>query len=348
MRTSGRLWSGRALGPAMLAILGVATTGCPAAELSPREALLEAADEAGVEVRAEEVYVVARGEESIVAAPIAGWESIPATQLSQGVPFAFAYLSSGDIGVPAGYYTLRGRAEVSSVGVVDATIELLDRGGEVAGQLPAVAEIHSLTVPQPLPFERSFITSWPGDRGETVVWFRCPNGVCIRTPILAPRPVSFPPISLEDSPRRALEQASAHAGVRIDVEQTLSVVRAGSAVAAAPTTAWADIPATDLPNGVDFAFAYLASDELDVPPGYYTLRAFAEPTGPGLVPARVALLDHHGESVRQLEAEVMIHSMTVPEQRPFPGSTITTVPGTEELAFWFQCSNGQCVRLRLR
>jgi hypothetical protein len=353
MKTFGRFWSRRPVGLAMLraaglALLVVSLTGCPRAETSPHEALLEAARDAGVEVHAEEVYTLSRGEESVVAAPIAGWETIPATQLAEGVPFAFAYLSAREAGVPEGYYTLRAFADATSVGTVEARVELVDEEGEVAGQLPAVAEIHALSVPEHPPFERSFITSRPGDSGQTVLWFRCPNGVCIRTPILSRRPIGFPAMDVEGDPRRALEQASATANVQIDSAQTLSVFRPGSAVAAAPLVSWADVPATQLANGVDFAFAYLASDELDVPPGYYTLRAVAEPTGPGLVPARVALLDHRGESVRQLEAEVMVHSMTVPEQRQFPGSIVTTVPGAEHLTLWFQCSNGQCVRLLLR
>jgi hypothetical protein len=135
------------------------------------------------------------------------------------------------------------------------------------------------------------------------------------------------------------------AGVGIDAEQTFSVFRPGVAVAAAPTTAWADIPATELPNGVEFAYAYLSSRELGIPAGYYTLRAFAEPTGTGVTSARVEVVGHGGEVVAQIAAEVEVHSMTVPEERPFPGSIITTVPRAERLTFWFQCSNGQCLRL---
>lgn len=313
-----------------------------------QERLLDAARDAGVEVRAQETFVLSSGEETVAIAPIAGWETVPASELANGVPVAFAYISSREVGVDEGFYTLRASADEIRLGTVDATVELVDRGDDVAGRIAAEAEIHATTVPARLPFETTFVTSRPDDLGRPTVWLRCPNGVCIRIPVLPRRPIGFPPINVEADSPRALRQASEAAGVRIDAEQTFSVFRPGSAIAAAPVTAWADQAASELRDGVDFAYAYLGSGELDVPPGYYTLRAFAEPTEPGLVQARVEIVDHHGEVVAETPAEVEVHSMRVPEQRPFPGTVIATLPGAEHLTLWFRCSNGQCIRLRLR
>ncbi len=121
-----------------LVVLLVAAYGCPPPEgqdLSQR--LLEASEAAGVDVRAEEVFSISRGEESLAAAPVAGWESIPATQLTEGVDVAFAWIDTAEPDVPAGFYTLRAIADATSVGTVDARVQLVDEEGEVASELPA-------------------------------------------------------------------------------------------------------------------------------------------------------------------------------------------------------------------
>lgn len=152
-------------------------TPCPPSK-SPKDQLVDASKAAGVNVNAEEVFSVSRDSESVIAAPIAGWEKIPATALAKGVDFGFAYFSTEEPRVPAGYYRLKAFADVTAVGTVKGRVQLLDRGGQVTAELPADVEVHSLTVPAEAATQRSFVVGIPRERRQGI-WFRCPNGVCI-------------------------------------------------------------------------------------------------------------------------------------------------------------------------
>ncbi len=54
-------------------------------------------------------------------------------------------------------------------------VQLIDRFGKIVAEIPAEAEIHSLRVPDNL-----VVGDMPG---VTYVWYRCPNGVCVRIPV---------------------------------------------------------------------------------------------------------------------------------------------------------------------
>ncbi|MFY9554886.1 MAG: hypothetical protein WAV20_18205 [Blastocatellia bacterium] len=154
---------------------GLATTG---------RLLVSASKLARVKVHSEEVFSIARGTEALAVAPVAGWERIPATQMRNGVNIAFAYFDTKEPKVRRGYYTLKAYANVTEVGTVDARVELIDRSGRVAGEIPAQAEIHSLTVPPEAASRRTFVTTatavqTPINPNRPRIWFRCPNGVCI-------------------------------------------------------------------------------------------------------------------------------------------------------------------------
>ncbi len=165
-------------------------TPCPKGE-SANDQLITASKAAGVNVHAEEAFTVSRGSETITTAPIAGWEKIPATDLAKGVDFAYGYFSSQEPRIAAGNYTLRATADVRAVGTVKGRVQFVDRGGKVAAEVPADIEVHSLTVPAEAASRRSFVTT-------TIVaerlnlWHRCPNGVCVRTPIFLPRDFPIP------------------------------------------------------------------------------------------------------------------------------------------------------------
>ncbi len=165
-------------------------TPCPK-DQSPKDQLVDASKAAGVNIHVDEVFGLSRGAETVTSAPIAGWEKIPATALAKGVDFGFAYISTEEPRVPAGYYTMRGFADVTSVGTVKGRVQLVDRGGNVAAELPSEVEVHSLTVPAEAANARSFVTATNvGDR--ILFWHRCPNGVCIRVPIFVPRRFPIP------------------------------------------------------------------------------------------------------------------------------------------------------------
>ena len=186
-----------AVGLLALSLLQFGVAGCSRPkETNPGGQLLEASKEAGVQVNAEEVFTLSRGAETVAVAPIAGWEQVPATDLRKGVNVAYAYFSTQEPKVPAGYYTLKAYADVNGVGTVAARVQLVDRGGKVVGEIPAEAEVHSLTVPPTAASQRTFVTTTddreavatqvaPGIRPR--IWIRCPNGVCLRWVVFGPR-----------------------------------------------------------------------------------------------------------------------------------------------------------------
>jgi hypothetical protein len=153
---------------------------------SPGNRLLAMSAASGVQVNPEEIFTLSRSNETVTVAPVVGWEQIPATALRNGVDFGYAYFATTDAGVPAGYYRLRATANVTATGTIPGRIQLIDRSGEVRGELPAEVEVHSLTVPAQLPFPRTYATAIT-DGPRQLIWMRCPNGVCIRWIVLRNR-----------------------------------------------------------------------------------------------------------------------------------------------------------------
>jgi hypothetical protein len=159
-------------------------SGCCPRKTGPitSEEFLTASKAAGVDVRADQVFAISRDAESVITAPTTAWAQIPATELPKGVTFAFAHLSTLEPKVPAGYYTFKAFADDIRVGTVDARVQLIDRAGKVAAELPTQIEIHSLTVPAESRI--SYVTtSNPAAResaGDRVTyWYRCSNGQCV-------------------------------------------------------------------------------------------------------------------------------------------------------------------------
>lgn len=153
---------------------------------SPGEQLVKASKDAGVNIHPEEVFTLSRGTETITGAPIAGWEQIPATAHANGVEIGYAFISSEEPRIPAGYYRLKGFVQANQVGRTEGRVQLIDQGGKVATELPSQVEIHSLTVPAEAARSRSFVTALT-ENSRSVIWFRCPNGVCFRFDIMRPR-----------------------------------------------------------------------------------------------------------------------------------------------------------------
>ena len=170
-----------------LLLSGVSACKEPAAtSQTPGEQLVKASKEAGVNVHPEEVFTLSRGNETITGAPIVGWEQIPATAHANGVEFGYAYISTEEPRIPAGYYKLKGFVQANQVGTTEGRVQLIDKGGKVAAELPSQVEIHSLTVPAEAARSRSFVTAI-AQGNRNVIWFRCPNGVCFRMPVLRDR-----------------------------------------------------------------------------------------------------------------------------------------------------------------
>lgn len=109
-----------------------------------------------------------------------------------------------------------------------------------------------------------------------------------------------------------ISRAAGYLGVQVETENMVSVSQGGATLSTATIRSWRSTPATELPNGVNYAVAYLNSPGQRFPAGYYTLRAFANPHGVGQVEGRVQVIDATGRTVNEVPATIDISSMTVP------------------------------------
>ena len=151
--------------------------------------LVAASRAAKVQVHPEEFFSMTQGTETFSVAPVVGWQRTPATDLRKGVNIGYGYFSTAEPRIPRGYYTLRAYADVNDVGTIAARIQFIDRSGRVAAELPAQADIHSLTVPPGAASIRPTISTASGrvteamrpmlPGGRIIVCFCCSNGVCV-------------------------------------------------------------------------------------------------------------------------------------------------------------------------
>lgn len=85
---------------------------------------------------------------------------------------------------PAGYYTVRAFAKVTKVGRTEGTFHLINRTGNVVAKLPAVMEVHSLTIPRATT-QRSFATITEETNAQglriRITVHCCSNGTCTIT-----------------------------------------------------------------------------------------------------------------------------------------------------------------------
>lgn len=142
-----------------------------------------------------------------------------------------------------------------------------------------------------------------------------------------------------------LLEASRAAGVKVHAEEVFTVSRGDETVTLAPIAGWEGVPATALPNGVEFAFAHFSTRTPNVPRGYYRLRAIADARGVGTVEGRVQLIDSAGRVAAELPAQVEVHSMTVPEGADTRRSFMIGATDGRRQIIWARCPNGQCIRI---
>jgi hypothetical protein len=149
--------------------------------------LVAASRAARIRVNPAEYFSITHGTETFSAAPAAGWENIPPIAMRNGVTMGFAYFSTEDPKIPKGYYTLKAFADVKEVGTVAARVQLIARNGKVVAEIPAQADVFSLTVP-PNSAKKVVITTdarrhvaegpslLPQGR---IICFCCSNGECV-------------------------------------------------------------------------------------------------------------------------------------------------------------------------
>ena len=138
--------------------------------------LMDRSREAGVEIQREGSLAIATAETAFAAAPIAGLEGIPATELAGGVDVGFARLADPDRGIEDGFYVVHAQAEVTEVGLHGATVALRDSGGGVVQELDALLTVRSMGVPIRPPFERTRVSMRARGGGSVRICFVCPNG----------------------------------------------------------------------------------------------------------------------------------------------------------------------------
>ena len=154
---------------------------------------------------------------------------------------------------------------------------------------------------------------------------------------------------VQNNLRGQLEEGAKQAGVEIQTEQMFSVVREGVTFAAAVTAGYENVGAVNLPNGVDFGFAYLDAPTSGIPTGFYTLRATGQNPQLGENEVRVDLVDNRGEVVRSLSGIADVTSLDVPANPPAPRTVVGGGLNTTDdfriiwISGWYFCPNGMVI-----
>jgi hypothetical protein len=143
--------------------------------------------------------------------------------------------------------------------------------------------------------------------------------------------------------------AAQRAGVPIDTSNMFAVLRPDMTFVGATVQGFERIPATQLPLGVDYGFAYICVP--DLPADYYTLRVFADEVQLGRIDGTLQLINVEGDVVSEMEAEIRVFSLQVPRNPPFANTVISgalDIDGEGYLSLfpWYICPNGWLVCFR--
>lgn len=122
-----------------------------------------------------------------------------------------------------------------------------------------------------------------------------------------------------------IRKAGDRLGVPVETENMVSFAQSGTTFTTATARAWRTTAATELPRGINFAVAYLDSPGQRFSPGFYTLRAFAEPRGVGTVPGRIQVINAAGEVAGEVAAAIDVRSLTVPPAAATIAPTIAVI-----------------------
>lgn len=168
-----------------------------------------------------------------------------------------------------------------------------------------------------------------------------------RSPVATVAPVC------SDELRERVAAAAEERGISVDTEGMLTVVREGVTFAAATISGFEQVPARDLPSGVDFGFVFLDAPGSNLATGYYTLRASADEGDiqVGRFGGTVELVDAGGKVVANLPATIDAQSLDVPNPLPYArtvvgGGVRLPDPSTDRIIWifgWYHCPNGMWV-----
>lgn len=170
----------------LMAVLALSAGSATAQTCTDPEQMIRAAEAAGVSIYPDQMASASNDEAAVTAATLRGYEQVPPAHLGKGTDVGFIHLDAPRSGIPAGFYRLRASADPSvvRVGKFDVNVDLVDGSGKVVATVPGSAEASSLTVPSPLPFERTAvrtsISSGPTNQPQSIIIIIiCPNGVII-------------------------------------------------------------------------------------------------------------------------------------------------------------------------
>jgi len=110
--------------------------------------ILQAGKRLGVPVRTERMVHLAQGSVAWFAASAANLESTPATELPHGVNLGVAYFDLLDQKFPKDFYKIRAFANVNQTGRFEGRAQLINDKGAIVGELPAMVEVKSMTLPE--------------------------------------------------------------------------------------------------------------------------------------------------------------------------------------------------------
>jgi len=106
-----------------------------------------------------------------------------------------------------------------------------------------------------------------------------------------------------------LRDAGDRLGVPLQTKQMVHYAQWGASFYTAPAADFDNVPATALPRGVNVGVAYVDSPGQSYPKGYYSLRAFANPTGIGDTEGKLQLIDTAGKVAAEMPATYTIASI---------------------------------------
>ena len=183
---------------------------------------------------------------------------------------------------------------------------------------------------------------------------------------------------LLDAQRRpvaqAMARAAARAGVSVNLDSLTQGTGNGATVVIGSITGMESIPATELPGGVNAAFAYLdlptgpGGAQPNIPAGYYTFRVSASsqtvgealkasggvppdtttPDGRPSVPgAKVELIDAQGKVAAVIPGQLGVFSATVPPEAARQRTLVEPTIGAQYINVWIVCPNGWAVCLQV-
>jgi hypothetical protein len=152
-------------------------------------------------------------------------------------------------------------------------------------------------------------------------------------------------------PKSDLIAAADKAGVKLNVEQIVTASSEDVTFAGTSIQGFEQVPATDLPKGVDAGFVYLDAPATGIPAGFYRLNAHAnkEDVRKGSYPGTVGFIGADGKEVARVAATMETSSLTVPNPLPYARTRLETRIGTQTperqdiIIIIIHCPNGTTI-----